>query len=110
MQAQSAPGSAATGSPEQRSSPRGEEACGGRSALVLVPGRALVSGGGGGPRTRDLDTVTRVDLKVRRLEATVSSVPVFTDTCVEGSPPSAQTLLFVCVWGAPLPAPVSCSF
>ena len=83
-QAQSAPGSAATGSPEQRSSPRGEEACGGRSALVLVPGCALASGGW--PRTRDLDTVMRVDLKVRRLEATVSSVPVSTDTCVEGSP------------------------
>lgn len=66
--------------------------------------------GWGGPRTRDLDPVTRVDLKVRRLEATVSSVPVFTDMCVEGSPPRAQTLLFVCVWGAPLPAPVSCSF
>ena len=62
-QAQSAPGSAATGSPEQRSSPRGEEAFGGGSALVLVPGRAL-SLSGGWPRTCDLDMVTRVDLKV----------------------------------------------
>ena len=44
---QSETGSAAAGSPEQKSSPRGEEACGGRDALVLGTGRALSPSGGG---------------------------------------------------------------
>lgn len=98
---QSATGSAAAGSPEQRSRPGGEEACGGRDALVLGPGHAL-SPSGGWPRPCDLDTVTRADLKVEdwRNCHLCSRVP---STLGGGIPPH-----FACVWGAPLTAPVSC--
>lgn len=101
---QPAGGPAANVSPEQRSAHERKPVC--RSALSWCLASALVSGGfqdtdlghghEGGPEGAKTGGNCQLCSGVHR------------HVC-GGSPSAQQTLLFVCVWGAPLPAPVSCS-